>query len=140
MLYGDAHGKGNSFTKEALQGLTDPEVLDELIATKGVLDIVAIAGSHVDDVLLGGKEGDPRWIHARGQIEKRFKWKVWETDEFMQTGVRIRQQPDMSFRMDQSEYVNTIEKAVLTPERKKNKDSPTTDREKGQLRAILGAV
>ncbi|CAK0895531.1 unnamed protein product, partial [Prorocentrum cordatum] len=140
VLYGDAHGKDTSFTKEALKDFTNPGVLEYLIAAKGDLDIIAIAGSHVDDFLLGGNDADPRWITAREQIEKRFKWKAWESEEFMQTGVRIKQQPDRSFRMDQSEYVKTIEKAYLTPERKKAKDMPTTDKEKGQLRAILGAI
>ncbi|CAK0904722.1 unnamed protein product, partial [Prorocentrum cordatum] len=44
------------------------------------------------------------------------------------------------FRMDQGEYSKTIEKASLTTERKRNKDAETADTEKGQLRAILGAV
>ncbi|CAK0829393.1 unnamed protein product, partial [Prorocentrum cordatum] len=140
VLYGDAHGKDNGFTKEALKDFTSPEVLEDLIAAKGDMDIIAIAGSHVDDFLLGGNDTDPRWITAREQIEKRFKWKAWESEEFMQTGVRIKQQPERSFRMDQSEHVKTIEKAHLTPERKKAKDMPTTDKEKGQLRAILGAI
>ncbi|CAK0841524.1 unnamed protein product [Prorocentrum cordatum] len=140
VLYGDGHGRDNGFTKEALKDFTNPEVLGDLIAAKGDMDIIAIAGSHVDDFLLGGNDTDPRWITAREQIEKRFKWKAWESEEFMQTGVRIKQQPDRSFRMDQSEYVKTIEKAYLTPERKKAKDMPTTDKEKGQLRAILGAI
>ena len=56
--------------------LVDPGVLNELIAAKGDLDIVGVAGSHVDDFLLGGKESDPRWIQAREQIEGRFKWKT----------------------------------------------------------------
>ncbi|CAK0890632.1 unnamed protein product [Prorocentrum cordatum] len=140
VLYGDAHGRDNSFTKEALQEFIDPELLDELVAAKGDLDTVAVAGSHVDDVLLGGRESDPRWARAGEQIRGRFTWKTWETEEFMQTGVRIKQQPDRSFRMDHREYVKTIEKAFLTPERKKNKEAETTDQEKGQLRATLGAV
>ncbi|CAK0871003.1 unnamed protein product, partial [Prorocentrum cordatum] len=140
VLYGDAPGKDNGFTKEALKDFTNPEVLGDLIAAKGDMDIIAIAGSNVDDFLLGGNDADPRWITAREQIEKRFKLKAWESEEFMQTGVRIKQQPDRSFRMDQSEYAKTIEKAYLTPERKKAKDMPTTDKEKGQLRAILGAI
>ncbi|CAK0873360.1 unnamed protein product [Prorocentrum cordatum] len=140
VLYGQSRGQGASFTKEALGQFTGSEVMGELIAAKGDLDIVAIAGSHVDDFLLGGKETDPRWVETRKKIEERFKLKAWETDEFMQTGVQIRQLPDMSFKTDQSEYVKTIEKAVLGPERKKNKDAQTTDKEKGQLRAILGAI
>eukprot|EP00959_Pyramimonas_sp_CCMP1952_P317479 6644447-Pyramimonas_sp.AAC.1 len=112
VLYGHSHGQDTSFTKEALGQFTRSEVMSELIAAKGDLDIVAIAGSRVDDFLLGGKETDPRWVEARKKIEERFKWKAWETDEFTQTGVRIRQLPDMSFKMGQSEYVKTIEKAV----------------------------
>ncbi|CAK0848438.1 unnamed protein product [Prorocentrum cordatum] len=140
VLHGDAHGRDNNFTKEALQEFIDPEVLNELVAAKGDLDIVAVAGSHVDESLLGGKESDPRWVKAREHIQGRFKWKTWETEEFMQTGVKIKQQPDRSFRMDHNDYVTTMEKAFRTPERKKNKDAETADREKGQLRAILGAV
>ena len=138
VLYGDAHGQDNRFTKEALKDYMDPTLLGELIAAKGDLDIVAIAGSHVDDFLLGGNESDPCWIEARKRIEERFKWKTWEVDVFMQTGVRIKQQPDKSFLMDQREYDKTIDKAILSQERKKNTDAPTTDREKGQLRASLG--
>ncbi|CAK0792580.1 unnamed protein product, partial [Prorocentrum cordatum] len=140
VLHGQSHGQDTRFTKEALGQFTRSEVMGELIAAKGDLDIVAIAGPHVDDFLLGGKGTDPRWIEARKKIEERFKWKTWETDEFMQTGAPIRQLPDMSFKMDQSEYVESIEGAVVSPERKKNKDAPTTDNEEGQLRAILGAI
>ncbi|CAK0832546.1 unnamed protein product [Prorocentrum cordatum] len=61
VLRGDARGRDNSFTKEALQGFTD-------------LDIVAIAGSRVGDFLLGCKGSDPRWAMAREQIQGRFKW------------------------------------------------------------------
>ncbi|CAK0839942.1 unnamed protein product, partial [Prorocentrum cordatum] len=139
-LHGQSHGQDTSFTKEAMGLFTGSEVMGELIAAEGDLDIVAIAGPRVDDFLLGGKETDPRWIEARKKIEERFKWNVWETENFMQTVVRIRQLPDMSFKMDQSEHVKTIEKAVVSPGRKKNKDAPTTDKEKGQLRAILGAI
>ena len=79
VLYEDAHGQDNSFTREALQGFTSPEELKELVVAKGDLDAVAIAGSHADDFLLGGKETDPRWLEARERIEERFQWKVWET-------------------------------------------------------------
>ena len=101
---------------------------------------MAIAGSHAEDFLLAGKETDPRWIEARKQVEERFKWKVWESGEFLQTGVQIKQQPDMSFRLDQSDYVKTVDKIALAPERKKEQDMATTDKENGQLRAILKAV
>ena len=48
-------------------------MLGELAAAKEDLDVVAIAGLHVDDFLLGGKESDPRWIEAKKKIEERFK-------------------------------------------------------------------
>ena len=55
-------------------------------------------------------------------------------------GVQIKQQPDMSFRLDQSDYVKTVDKIALTPERKKEQDMATTDKGKGQLKAVLRAV
>ncbi|CAK0867406.1 unnamed protein product [Prorocentrum cordatum] len=112
VLYGDAHGRGNSFTKEALQEFIDPELLDELIAAKGDLDIVAVAGSHVDDFLLGGREFDPRWVRAREQIQGRLKWKTWETEEFMQTGVRIKQQPDSIIPSSTVQTINETNRLV----------------------------
>ncbi|CAK0885734.1 unnamed protein product [Prorocentrum cordatum] len=117
-LRGDARGQGSCLTRKALLDFLDPEKLDRLIAAKCDLDIIAIAGSHVGGFLIG----------ARKKIEERLKWKTWETDEFMRTGARVEQQADKSSRMDRSEPINAIEKTVQSPERKKNKDAPTTDK------------
>ena len=86
--------------------------------------------------IFGGDPNDPRWVQAREQIQNRFDWKEWEASSFMQTGVKFQQKEDHSFVADQIEYVKTLEKVDISPERGKEKDASTTDEEKSQMRAI----
>eukprot|EP00959_Pyramimonas_sp_CCMP1952_P285697 5973539-Pyramimonas_sp.AAC.1 len=60
VLCGDARGQDNGFAVGAPRGFAGPEKLDMLVAAKGDRDIIASAGSHVDDLLIGGKESGPR--------------------------------------------------------------------------------
>ena len=52
-------------------------------------DIVGIAGVHVDDFLIGGKD------------EGAYRWGKWEHDGFTFAGCRVRPMPDMSIQADQ---------------------------------------
>ena len=49
---------------------------------------------HVDDFLFGGNEKDQRWNEAIQGIWERFKWTEWESGQFTQCGVDIRQDED----------------------------------------------
>ena len=141
VLYGDNHGHCSSKSREALaQHFAGQQVESEILASRRDLDIIGVAGSHVDDFLYGGRSEDARWVEAKRRLEERFQWKEWEHGVFYQTGVKIRQQLDKSFLMDQAEYVKGIEKIYVNPSRKAMKESMTTESEKTQLRAVLGAI
>lgn len=68
-------------------------------------EVIAAAGLHVDDFLIGGQEGHPRYELARSQLEQAFRWGKWEEDAFTFAGCRIAQAKDFSIRIDQNEYI-----------------------------------
>ncbi|CAE7837991.1 RE2 [Symbiodinium sp. CCMP2592] len=94
---------------------------------------------HVDDFLFGGSEQDAGWQDILKQIRERFKWSEWEADRFVQCGVQIEQCKE-GFKLSQSKYVETIKEIPLSSGRRREKHQETTDREKSQLRALLGAI
>ena len=63
-----------------------------------------------------------------------------EQGTFHQTGVRIVQQLDKVFKMDQDEYAMCIEKICICPRRKAMKKAETTEAEKTKLWGALGAI
>eukprot|EP00435_Cladocopium_sp_Y103_P054802 s94_g18.t1 len=98
-----------------------------------------IAG-HVDDFLFSGPQNCPAWQQIIESIKTKFKWTDWESNSFTQCGVLVEEQPDGSFHLSQKQYVEKIPEIFLNATRKKQTNEPTTDREKGQLRATLGAL
>ena len=105
---------------------------------RGVLK--GLVSGHVDDFLFGGSEQDTEWQKILSSIKGRFKWGDWEHGEFTQCGVQVKQLAD-GFEMSQVSYVEEhIHEIPLSSGRRKQKHSPTTEREKTQLRATLGAL
>ena len=45
-------------------------------------ELVACAGLHVDDFLIGGRDGDPTYEKARKSLEESFKWGKWDGRQF----------------------------------------------------------
>ena len=97
-----------------------------------------IAG-HVDDFLFGGSESDKGWQNIIRQIKDRFRWGDWDSRDFVQCGVRIRQ-TDQGFHLSQSSYVSEIPEIPINSSRRKEQDQETTSWEKTKLRALLGGV
>ena len=98
-----------------------------------------IAG-HVDDFLFSGPSDCAEWNGILTEIKNRFKWTDWESKSFTQCGVQVEEQSDGSFHLSQTAYVEKIPEIFLNATRKKQTEENTTDREKGQLRATLGAL
>ena len=74
-----------------------------------------------------------------GLIKERFRWGDWDQDNFTQCGVQIESTPE-GFLLSQPRYLDSLAEIPLCSARKKQKSSPTTDREKSQLRALLGGL
>ena len=95
---------------------------------------------HVDDFLFGGSEQDKEWQLILQKIQNKFKWGDWESGEFTQCGVQIRQL-EQGFELSQKQYVEDhIQEIPLCASRRKCRDAETSEREKTQLRAALGAL
>jgi hypothetical protein len=90
--------------------------------------------------MFAGSDSDPEWLAIKQKMHDWFQWQDWETDEFVQCGVRIRQAPDSSFTLDQEDYVVGIKEIDISKERRRDPKTETTNYEKHCLRALLGAI
>ena len=98
----------------------------------------AISG-HVDDFLFCGKQGDALWESKLQAIREHFKWGDWEEGRFTQCGVVVEQKPE-GFELSQPSYLENLQEIGVNATRRKDLAQPTTDREKTQLRALLGGI
>ena len=103
-------------------------------------ELIALAGMHVDDFLICGKEDHPKYIAAKAELQSKFKFGKWCEAEFDFAGCHLKQDSDGIY-VDQEEYVNKwLEEVPLTREREKQSKSSLTAREVSQLRAVLGTL
>ena len=98
-----------------------------------------IAG-HVDDFLFAGPPECSAWRDLEKKIQEHYKWTEWESKSFVQCGVQIEEQHDGSFHLSQPNYLQGVSEINLTASRRREKNLPTTEREKSLLRAALGAL
>eukprot|EP00439_Symbiodinium_sp_Y106_P024975 s3776_g3.t1 len=94
---------------------------------------------HVDDFMFGGAEEDTGWQEILGLIKGRFHWGHWEQDCFTQCGVLIETTAE-GFTLSQPRYLEGLHEIPLNSTRRKQKNHETTEREKSQLRALLGGL
>ena len=102
--------------------------------TKGIIS------GHVDDFLFSGDETHEGWCTVLKSIQTEYKWGDWEEKRFTQCGVQVGQHEDFSFSLSQSKYVEDLKYINLRAFRKKDRNAPTEESEKTQLRALLGGV
>ena len=101
--------------------------------------IVGIISGHVDDFLFTGNEQHPKWQATIKAIKERFKWGDWDYDEFVQCGVNVKRTSN-GFELSQPRYVDCVKEIPVSASRRKQSTQATSDREKSQLRALLGAI
>lgn len=89
-----------------------------------------------DDMCLGGDhEFEERIIHP---LKKIYPFKHWHVGTGTFLGRRVEQMSSSDIHITQREYADQLKGIKLTPERKKQKDAPTSDVEKKEMRAVLG--
>lgn len=99
-----------------------------------------LVSGHVDDFLFSGSSQDPTWVAARAAIQKEFKWSDWESKKFTQCGVLIEENDDGSYFLSQESYVDDLKYINVRAHRRKEKGAPLDERERSQLRTLLGGL
>ena len=102
--------------------------------------LIGLAPAYVDDFLFAGKDTCPDYQKAKKELLAAFRWTEWEKDSFLQTGTRITQRRDFGFELDQSTFVTEMEEIDLPSDRRRQQESPVTERERSQLRSLLGGL
>ena len=95
--------------------------------------------SHVDDFMFAGEEQDSGWQEVLRRIKERFKWGDWERDDFFQCGVRVRR-VENGYALSQEQYIEGLQEIPLSTSRRRARKEDTSEREKTQLRALLGGL
>ena len=96
--------------------------------TRSECPVVAATGAHVDDFVFVGKEGNKVWETARQQFQDHSRWKMWEYDNFIQSGVRVEHQKDGGFLLLQNELVDDLQGNTdsKSPQEREGQSSFTT--------------
>ena len=108
-----------------------------VLRQEGVLR--GVISGHVDDFLFAGKSGDRVWESKLEAIKTQYKWGDWEEGKFTQCGVVVEQTPE-GFELSQPHYLDRLHEIGLNATRRKDRSSPTSERERTQLRALLGGL
>jgi len=96
-----------------------------------------ILGIHVDDGLCGG---DSYFMHKIQELEKKFPFGSKKSQNFVFTGIEMTQNNDHSITMSQEKYVTKINPIHIQPNRKSQLELPVTERERQDLRALIGSL
>ena len=96
-----------------------------------------ILGLHVDDGLCAGNNH----FHEKLKLlEKKYPFGTKRTGQFTFTGIEMQQTPEGTIHLSQSKYIRAIEPIKISPERRKQSESPVTENERQQLRALIGSL
>ena len=107
--------------------------------------VLALAHVHVDDFLV---VYDPQNVEATQCFKTLcglYEWGLWESADFVQCGVRIRQSVDRhgrwgAIRADMAHYAEELEAVPIPPMRRKRPDLPLTKAEVAEFRGLCGQL
>ena len=104
-------------------------------------EVVSILGMHVDDLLVGGRNGHPLFEQCFKALNEAYRWGKWEDKDFTFTGCRVRQDDKMNIYVDQEEYTNKwMDEIPISKERMHQSKSRATPQEVSDLRGAVGTV
>ena len=100
-------------------------------------ELAGILGVHVDDGLCGGNDYFQEQIQ---KLERTFPFGFRKSQNFVFTGIEVTQHNDYSITMSQENYVTKINPIHIQPQRKANLELAVTERERQDLRALIGSL
>ena len=86
-----------------------------------------------------GKEGNKVWKKARKRLQDHVRWKMWESDNVIQCGVRVKHQKDEGFPLSQNEFVDEL-RSRFQSHQIKEKDNPVSQQPQTEQRRLLGGL
>ena len=102
--------------------------------------LVATFGIHVDDLLGCGDINNVVYQRTKEKLHELFSFRMWEESGTLQyCGCDIINN-DEGISLKQTDYINKQKPITLTSTRKSDVNSPLTQRETTQLRALIGAL
>ena len=96
-----------------------------------------VLGVHVDDGLCAG---DYEFEKALKQLEQKFPFGSKRQKSFVFTGIQVNQDDKGRIHLDQREYVNKIDPIQIDRHRRKQENETVTEKEKQDLRGIMGSL
>ena len=102
--------------------------------------VIALAVAHVDDVLISIRPGCSEGEEAFSQVRGLYEWGTWETDSFLQCGVRVTQNASGEITIDLSEYAEGLRELDIPAHRRRCPDSPAGAAEVTGLKGVLGQL
>ena len=102
--------------------------------------LVATFGIHVDDLLGCGDTNNVVYQKTKKQLHELFSFRMWEESGTLQyCGCDIISNHDC-ISLKQTDYINKQKPITLPSSRKSDGNSPLTQKETTQLRALIGAL
>ena len=74
------------------------------------------------------------------KLENKFPFGSKKSQNFVFTGIELTQNNDHSITMSQEKYITKINPIHIQPQRKAQLDLPVTERERQDLRALIGSL
>ena len=101
--------------------------------------LVGIAGLHVDDFLIAGKDDSKAFKDSEEALLKTFRWGKWQQDEFEFAGCELKQNEDRSIILSQEKYTDRwIEEIEI--DKSRSKKAALLPEEISALRGALGTI
>lgn len=96
-----------------------------------------VLGVHVDDGLCAG---DQEFEKVLKLLEQKFPFGSKRHKNFVFTGIQVNQDDKGRIHLDQKEYVNRIDPIQIDRNRRKQENETVNDKEKQDLRGIIGSL
>ena len=90
-------------------------------------DTIRLLGIHVDDGIYGG---DKFFQEQVSKLESKYPFGSKKSRVFTFTGIDLKQNPDNSIELSQSQYVKNINPICIKPERRAQENEPVTEEER----------
>ena len=96
-----------------------------------------VIGLHVDDGICGGNQV---FLDKLNQLEKKYPFGSKKIQNFTFTGIQMSQRGDHSIMMSQEKYIKAIPAITISHERRKNETEQVTEKERQDLRGLIGSL